>query len=110
MMKALHILILVPGILVLSAMAGGFYPRSRNLSRWCRLACSLLALLIFAWGVLSYKTKFDRASFSDAEYWRADRIEYWLGGMIVGIFVTLLLSNEFLKMRKKSPPIQQPTS
>ena len=109
-MKALHILILVPGILVLSAMAGEFYPRSRNLSRWCRLACFLLALLIVAWGVLSYKLKFDRASFSETEYWPANRIEYWLGGMIVGIFVTLLLSGEFLKMRKNPPSIQRPSA
>ena len=100
-MKALHILILLPGILVLSAMAGGFYPRSQSLARWSRLACLLLALLIVAWGVLSYKTEFDRASFSDTEYWRANRIEYWLGGMSTGIFVTLLISGEFLKMRKK---------
>jgi hypothetical protein len=104
-MKALHILILVPGILVLLAMAGEVYPRSRNLARWSRIACLLLALLIVAWGMLHYKTKFDRASFSEIEYWRASRIEYWLGGMIVGTFVTLLLSGEFLKMRKARPSI-----
>src|SRR5262245_11426368 len=99
-MKALHVLVVLPGTLILLAMACGLYPRARRLASWISWSCFLLSVLLVAWGVLHYLVKFERSSFSDTEYWAANRIEYWMGGMIVGIFVTLLVSGELVKMGK----------
>ena len=99
-MKAFHILFLLPGALILLAMAAGLFPRARRLRSWMRWSCLLLSVVLVAWGTLSYLLEFERTSFSDTEYWAANHIKYWLGGIVVGIFVTLLISGEFVRLGK----------
>jgi hypothetical protein len=98
----------IPGSVVLFLVGVGAFQAARRLATWCRRVCLLLSLMLVLYGVLTYLHKFERTSLSEAANWRIDHLCMWFGGMIIGSFFTLLISGEFLKLRRRTPALSPP--